>query len=206
MSYVDMERLLEERFIRGLRRVFEFDDQFRYNVNDKATHVVISPDYPKGEVEQPFKTPQILVSGITFNVQTQTGLSNNLHEDVEHAGIKNYAQRHFFRTPFSANFICLGEYDISRNLANRVFYYMGFRAYDYFSSALNLNIEHVAKGATGPRDQYAESIFQTPVSIQGFTAISKVQTPFNYLDGNVSKPIDRLGQSFIDISVTKDIE
>lgn len=200
-----MEKLLEERFIRGLRRVFEFDDQFRYNVNDKATRIVIAPDYPKGEVEQPFKTPQILVSGISFNVQTQMGLSNNLQEDVAHAGITNYAQRHFFRTPFSANFICLGEYDISRNLANRVFYYISFRAYDYFSSALNLNIENVAKGTTDPRDQYPEPIFQTPVSIQGFTAISKVQTPFNYLDGGVSKPIDRLGETFVDIKIEKDI-
>ena len=49
----DIEYELEKKFIKGLRAIFENDDDFRYNENDKESGVIITTDYP--EKDAPLK-------------------------------------------------------------------------------------------------------------------------------------------------------
>lgn len=193
-EFTDIEREIEARWILGLRRVFEFDTQFKYNKIDSKTKIIISPDFPEKDAQ--FKIPQIVVTGIAFQNNTQMTFGNNFFSDIPRNGIVNYASASFAQIPYSATLICIGEYDISRNLANRAFFYTNFRAYEYLSDSLRLNIQGVSKGPSSPKEQYPEHIFQTPVSVQGSMNIEVVRTPFNYLQGNESLPVDKKGQSF----------
>lgn len=202
MPYVDIEREIEAKIIRGLRRIFEFDDEFRYNVNDEETGVIITPDFPSPET--PFKSPHIVVTNIGFQHNTEVTFNNNFYKDYAAYGIQNYGSQHIAQLPYSVSIICLGEYDISRNLANRLFYYVSFRAYEYLNVNLKLNIRNVGKTPTSPKEQYPEKTFQTAIDIQGITMYMVSKTPFNYLKGNKSVPMDRLGKPFDEANVDID--
>jgi len=193
----DIEREIEAKLIRGFRRIFEFDDQFRYNTNMGETGVVITPSFP--DKEFPFKVPHIVIAEIGFDYNPEFSLSNNFYSDLAHNGIMNYGTQHVSTIPYSASLICLAEYDMSRNLANRAFYYASFRAYEYLSNILKLNLKGISKSPTSMREQYPEKIFQTAVNIRGVANYMVTKTPFNYLTANESSSIDRLGEKFNDI-------
>ncbi|MDF2841738.1 MAG: hypothetical protein K0R00_164 [Herbinix sp.] len=202
MSYTDIERDLEARYVKGLKRIFEFDNEFMYNNSDSQTKLVVTTEFPSEE--QPFRTPHIVVSGIGFQNDTGFGFNNNFYRDVAMNGIQNYSSLYMSQVPYSISLICLGRDDISRNLANRVFYYLNYRAFKYMSDSLMLNIRGVAKNPSSPKEQYPEKIFQTPILVQGSLTLQVEETPFDYLEGNVSKPINKLGKAFTSIRVSVD--
>lgn len=194
MAYTDIEREIEARYIKGLRRVFEFEDDFRYNKNESETGVIISSEFPAKDCS--FKIPHMVVSGISYQSDLQNTLNHNFHSDIRHNGIVNYAQESVHMLPYSLNIVCLGEYDVSRNLANRLAYLINFRAFHYLSEQLGLRIRNTSKGQFSPKEQYPEKVFQTPFGIQGMMVLSVVETPFNYLENNQSVPIDKKGETF----------
>jgi len=106
--------------------------------------------------------------------------------------------------PYSVSLICLGQYDVSRNLANRLAYYVDFEAYEYLSDNLMLNIRNITKSPSSVKEQYPEKIFQTPVTVQGILNLAVNKTPFNYLENNRSQPINKLGKTFTKVKVSVD--
>jgi hypothetical protein len=201
MGFIDIEYEIEKRYIAGLRRIFEFDEEFMYNDSDNKTRVIITPDFP--ETDNSFKTPHIVVTGIAYQTETESTFGNNFFRDVALSGIRNYATEHTFQIPYSVSLVCMGEGDISRNLANKLFYYVSFHAYDFLSGNCQLNFRNVGKGPSGPKEQYPEKIFQTPITVQGMMAISAVKTPFNYLVGN-PPPVDQAGKPFTAVNISVD--
>lgn len=208
MNFIDIERELERRIIIGLRKVFEvfeFSGEFRYNNDDEITRIIITPDFPVSEIA--FKTPHIVVTNIRYQINNQATLQNNFYQDVSRANIHNYESEHIVMIPFLSSMLCMGEYDVSRNLANRLFYYISFQAYDYFSLLLKLNLSNLSKESTAPAAQYPEKIFQTPVNLQGTLSLSYDKKPLFYLDkDNISKPVDRLGDSIQKVNIKSVLE
>lgn len=202
MSFTDIEKELEARFIKGLRRIFEFDNEFMYNVSNEETKIIITPDFP--DIDKPFKIPHIVVTGIAYQTNAQFGFNNNFFQNVPYNNIRNYAKENVFDAQYSVSLVCLGEYDVSRNLANRGIYYIMFHAYDYLSGNLKLNIQNATKSPTSLKEPYPEKVFQTPISVQGVMTLGVVKTPFNYMEGGKSLPIDKSGKTFTAVKVTVD--
>jgi hypothetical protein len=202
MAFTDIEREIEARYVRGVRRIFEFDDEFMYNVSDEISRVIITTDFPNPDT--PFKTPHIVITGIGYQNESQYGFSNNFNQNFAVNGIRNYGSEYVAQIPYSVSLICLGQYDVSRNLANRLAYYVDFEAYEYLSDNLMLNIRNITKSPSSVKEQYPEKIFQTPVTVQGILNLAVNKTPFNYLENNRSQPINKLGKTFTKVKVSVD--
>lgn len=152
MSPFDIEYELEKRFKKGLEAIFEKDDEFGYNSIDKETKVIITTDYPSPDT--PFKTPHIVITGESHDINTQTTFGNNFFRDVKYNGMINGSRQFANVIPYSISLVCLGQWSLSKDLANRVAGYVSAAAYDYLSNTLNLHIQRVVKGATSPQSQY----------------------------------------------------
>lgn len=158
MACIDIEYELEKMFISSLRGIFEFDDKFIYNRDEKLTGVVVTTDYP--EVDVPGKVPHLIITSIAYDVNMEAAFSRNFFGNVPNG--QSYAQV----VPYSLTIMCLAELYESKDLANKVVNYVTFQASDVFDD-LNLGIAHVSKGVSTPQRQYPEKVFGTPVSITG---------------------------------------
>lgn len=164
-NVADIEYEIEKRFVLSLRKIFEFDDRFIYNKDEKITKIVITSEYP--EKDAPLKTPHIVVAGISYQFDMQRTFYGNYNDlELDSSGKIVIGENFVNVVPYSLSIICLGELFSSKDLANKVVNYITLAARDVFDG-LNLNIASVGKGASGARSQQPEKIFETNVSVQG---------------------------------------
>lgn len=157
---------LEKRLIKGLKAVFEKDEDFNYNVNRNDTGVVITGDYPDDE-NAPLQKPHIIVTSISISDNAQNTFTNNFMRDIKYDGMKNAVQEYAFILPYSVTILCSGDHSTSKDLASILREYLSCSAYGYLSETLGLNMTHIQKGGSNPSKQYPQTIFDTPISIQG---------------------------------------
>lgn len=161
----DPEKVIEAKYVTALRAIFEYDDKFVYNENDELTKVIISPEYP--DKEATLKTPQLVVTNIAYQYNRQTSFFGNLNRDLyDPITGRPIGQEYVNVIPYSLSCICLAEFFISKDLANRVMNYVTFIASEVFDGLL-LHISNVAKSPTVAQQQWPERMFETTVSIQG---------------------------------------
>ena len=173
VNLLDIERKIEARFVRGLRAIFEIDDIFGYNEDDTQTKVIISSDFP--EKSATLKTPQIVVSNIGFQFNMNNSFASNYYEDVVDSSGVIVGEKYVNVVPYSLGIMCLGEFYISKDLANRVASYITFTAKEVFDVFM-LNIQNVNKSPSSPKKQYGEHIFETAISVQGYVNWSGTKT------------------------------
>lgn len=162
----DPEYLLERNFVKGFRAVFEKDNRFVYNKNQKLTEVCITTDFPD-DMDAPLKTPHIVVSNVTFQSNPQNTFGYNFYKDVPYKGMVNGAQEYAQIIPYGVSIICFGSRNGSKDLAARVNWWLSFGATQYFSETLGLQINSIQKGSSNLSKQYGEKVFETPVHVQG---------------------------------------
>lgn len=196
MEAFDPEYEIESRIVRGFRAVFEKDSRFVYNKEQKDTELIITIDYPD-DLEQPLKTPHMIVSNINLQTNLHTSFGYNFYKDVAHKGIKNGVQQYAYIIPYSATIICAGGQNVSKDLANRVHWYLSFAASAYFSEKLDLQIQEVTKGNTAPSKQHPEKLFETPVSIRGTLYWIGSKRPESvYAWNDIDKPLTNIKIKF----------
>ncbi|MCX8074095.1 MAG: hypothetical protein N2749_00715 [Clostridia bacterium] len=186
---VDIEYELEKKFVKGLRAIFENDTDFSYNDNDIDTRIIITTEYPEKDI--PSKTPHIIVTNIAYQINTQSFIGNNFYRDINYMGMKNGAQEYANVIPYSLSLICLAEWALSKDLANRLVQYIGFVAHDYLSEDLGLHVDSVSKNPTSPYNQYPEKLFQTTLSVQGHYYWTGAKTLNGILTG-IDKPVKNI--------------
>ena len=193
----NIEYEIEKRLIKGFKAVFEKDKDFNYNVDRNETGVVITGDYPDDE-QAPLQKPHIVVNSISLSDNTQNMFTNNFMRDIKYDGMKNAVQEYAFIIPYSATILCSGDHSVSKDLASVLREYIAFSAYGYLSETLGLNISNIQKGSASPSKQYPQTIFDTPISIQGtFYHIGR-KKPDGFLAG-IDTPIKDIIQHDINI-------
>lgn len=193
----NIEYEIEKRLIKGLKAVFEKDVDFNYNVNRDETGVVITGDYPEDE-HAPLQKPHIVISSISLSDNTQNTFTNNFMRDIKYNNMRNAVQEYAFIIPYSATILCSGDHSVSKDLASVLREYIAFSAYGYLSETLGLNISSIQKGSASPSKQYPQTIFDTPISIQGtFYHIAR-KKPDGFLAG-IDTPIKDIIEYDIDI-------
>ena len=193
MDILDIEYELEKKYVKGLKAIFENDTDFSYNSNDEVTKVIITTDYPESDI--PFKTPHLVITGIAYQLNPQNTFSNNFYRDLNYNGMVNGAQEFANIIPYSLNFICLGEWSLSKDLANRLIQYLSFIAYTYFSDVLGIQMMSISKGPTAPQAQYPEKIFETVIAVQGNMNWTAAKTPDGFLAG-IDTPVTDINLKF----------
>lgn len=190
---------IEKRLIKGLKAVFEKDEDFNYNVNRAETGVVITGDYPDDE-HAPLQKPHIVISSVSLSDNTQNTFTNNFVRDVQYDGVRNAVQEYAFIIPYSVTILCSGDHSTSKDLASVLREYLAFAAYGYLSESLGLNISSIQKGNASPSKQYPQLIFDTPISIQGtFYHIGRKKA--DGLLAGIDTPIKDIIQSDIEINM-----
>lgn len=164
----DLEYNLEKNYILGLRSTLMEDEDFTYNVDPVQSKVIITTDYPDKEME--FKTPQIVVTGISYSI-SDTSLSNNytnaIIKEVDGERV-NVGERYVTVVPYGMSLICFASNSsLSKDLANKLVNLLKFEACDFFNHELNLNIKSISKGTTSMYNSKPNQTFMTPVSING---------------------------------------
>ena len=162
---VDIEKELERKVISALRSMFFINQKFKYNNEDSATRLIISPEYPNKTAAD--KTPHLIMSDISFSYNCSNSLGQNLYQDLYDPVTKKISGKTYANViPFSFNLVCLAERYLSRDLANFVVNYLGIAFKDIMYS-IGVNIMNISKSPTRATKQYSEKIFETDVSIQG---------------------------------------
>jgi hypothetical protein len=165
LNVIDIEKDIEKRFVYGLRAIFEIDDFFIYNEDDTKTKVMITPEYP--EKGSSFYTPHIVVTNISYQYNMQSSFRDNYYYDLADTNGVHIGEAHANLVPYTLNLICLAEFYVSKDLANKVLNYMGYVAREVFDK-MNLNIQTLSKSPTVAQQQWAEHIFETQVAVQGY--------------------------------------
>lgn len=165
-NFFDVEYEIESRLIRGFRAIFEKDEEFVYNKNQKESDLLITTDYPDN-LDVLEKKPHIVISGVTFQSNPQNSFSYNFYKDVDYKGMTNGAQKYAYVVPYSVNIVCSGQQNTSKDLSSRVHWYLAFAATQYLSETLNLQISNISKGSASPSKQYPEKIWDTPIQLTG---------------------------------------
>jgi hypothetical protein len=164
LNLINLEKEIEKRFVIGLRAIFENDSYFIYNEDDETTKVIITPEYPDKDIV--LKTPHLIVTNISYNMDTQTSFYNNFYDTAYDKNGFEIGKKFATVIPYNANILCLAEYYLSKDLANKVVDYAGFSAREVFDY-MGLNVKNLSKSPTGAQQQFPEKIFETAVSIQG---------------------------------------
>lgn len=188
----NIEYELEEKLIKGLRQVFATDDDFRYNKDRQQTKVLITSEFPDKEVVG--KVPHILITGISMQTQADSSFTNGYLADITYNNMLNGAQCHVNFIPYSLQILCLGEWDTSKDLGARVFEYIRFVAYEYFSVHLELNMSNISKSPTSPTKQYPEKVFQTSINVSGTLYWAGARTPS--VLNNIDTPLTNINIKF----------
>lgn len=193
----NIEYEIEKRLIKGLKAVFEKDENFNYNIDRDEAGVVITGDYPEDE-NAPLQKPHIVISSISLSDTTQNMFANNFMRDIAYDGMRNAVQEYAFVIPYSVTILCSGDHSVSKDLASTLREYMAFSAFGYLSETLGLNISSIQKGGAAPSKQYPQTIFDTPISIQGtFYHIGR-KKPDGFLAG-IDTPIRNIIHNDINI-------
>ena len=161
---IDIEREIEAKYVIALRTIFEFDNKFIYNKDDKLTKVLITAEYP--DKQAVLKTPHIVIAGISYQFDTENAFYKNYARNVFDENGRCIGSVSVNVVPYNANIICVGEQYLSKDLANKVVNYLVIAAKEIFEG-LHLNIRSVSKGQTGPYRQYPDKAFETSIAIQG---------------------------------------
>lgn len=192
----DIEFCIDRNIIKGLKSVFEKDTRFVYNDNYKETGVIITTDYPD-DIGRVNGIPHIILSSVNYMTNMQQTFGYNYAGDMAWKNMKNGANKHFFICPYSAVLICSGDKDVSKDLANRLHWYLSFGATDYFSEKLGLHLQSVSKGVTAPSRQYPTKVFDSTIQISGnFTWISAKGPEEGDVLFDIDKPVRRIKLKF----------
>lgn len=173
LNIVDIERRIEKKFVIGLRAIFEMDDSFIYNEDDTLTKIMITPEYP--EKGASFYTPHLVVTNISYQFNLQNSFYGNYLDDIINNDGVHIGAKSANIVPYSLNVICLAEYYVSKDLANKVVNYMAYVAREVFNR-MSLNIQTVSKSPTIAQQQWAEHIFETNVTVNGYVQWSGTKT------------------------------
>lgn len=165
IDVVDIERDIEGRFVTGLRAIFEMDSSFVYNEDDTKTKIMITPEYP--EKGSSFYTPHLVVTNISYQFNRQNSFFKNYHQDIINDDGIYIGTKSANIVPYSLNVICLAEYFVSKDLANKTVNYISYAASEVFD-IMGLNIQNVSKSPTAAQQQWAEHIFDTNVTVNGY--------------------------------------
>lgn len=195
-KYFDPEYEIERRIVKGLRAVFEKDDRFVYNKNEKESEINITIDYPDNS-DIPLKVPHAILTNISLQTSLHNTFGYNFFRDVSWKGMKNGAQQYAYVIPYSANILCTGDQNTSKDLASRIHWYLSFAAASYFSESLDLQLQEVTKGNSSPSKQFPQKIFDTPISIRGtlYWIGTKGPEEANALD-DIDKPLTNIKIKF----------
>lgn len=195
-EFFDPEYEIERRIVKGLRTVFEKDDRFVYNKSQKDSGLAITIDYPD-DAEAPLKIPHAILSNVSLQTNLHNSFGYNFYKDVTWRGMKNGAQQYAYVIPYSATILCTGEQNISKDLANRLHWYMTFAAAAYFSESLDLQIQEVTKGNSSPSKQFPQKIFDTPISLRGTLYWIGTKGPEDiYAWDDIDKPLTNINIKF----------
>lgn len=173
LTKLNLEKKIVEKYVLGLRAIFESDDTFSYNDNDSITNLMITPEYPKKDAT--FKTPHMVVTNVSYSHNRSSTFNHNYSRDIVNGQGVHVGREYVNTIPYSLNIPCLGEYFTSKDLANTLMAYLSFDASEIFDW-LKLNIQNVSKSPTSPQKQYAEPIFETIVSVQGYLEFTGTKT------------------------------
>lgn len=165
-QFFDVEYEIEKRFMLGFKSIFEKDKRFSYNKNQKETGLVISLEYPDN-LDTPLKVPHLIISNVSFQGNLHNTLGYNFAGDTTWNGMVNGAQKYAYTFPYSATMLCVGPQSVSKDLANKLAWYLMYGSVGYLSEGLDLQFQNVSKGACSPSKQYPDKLFNTPVQVQG---------------------------------------
>jgi len=164
LNLIDIEQQIEARYVKAFKAIFEKDDTFVYNEDDKLTKLIITPEFP--EKDATLKTPHLVVTNITYNFNCETSFYSNYYMDIFDDEGRQIGKRYLNIIPYSLGLVCLSEYFVSKDLANRALSYLTFTAKELFDS-IYIKVGSVSKNPTSPHRQYPEHIFETTLSVQG---------------------------------------
>jgi hypothetical protein len=125
---------------------------------------MITPEYPEKNVS--FYTPHLVITNISYQFNRQNSFFTNYHEDIIDDNGVYVGVRNANVVPYSLNIICLAEYYISKDLANKTLNYISYVASEVFD-ILGLNIQTVSKSPTVAQQQWAEHMFNTNINVNG---------------------------------------
>ena len=193
-EFLDAEYEIESRLVRGLRAIFEKDEKFVYNKNQKESQLLITIDYPDSS-EAVEKVPHIIISHITLQNNPQTTFGYNFYKDVEYNGIKNGAQQYAYVIPYSVTLTSSGQQNTSKDLASRLHWYLTFAGINYLSEKLGLQISNISKGDATPSRQYPDKIWDTPIQLSGTLYWIGTKGPEDALY-DIDKPLTKVNIKF----------
>jgi hypothetical protein len=134
---------------------------------------MITPEYP--EKGASFYTPHLVVTNISYQFNLQNSFFGNYYDDIiEETGV-HVGTESANIVPYSLNIICLAEYYVSKDLANKVLNYIAYVARRVFDKML-LNVQTVSKSPTVAQQQWAEHIFETNITVNGYVQWSGTKT------------------------------
>lgn len=165
-EFFDPEYEIEKRLIKGFRSIFEKDGRFIYNKDNKITKLLITTDYPDNLEKLGFM-PHIVVSNINLQNNLHNSFGYNFYRESDHKGFKDLVEQYAYIIQYSVTVICTAPKNISKDLANRLSWYISFAASKYLSEDLGLQISNISKGTSSPSKQFPEKVFDTPIQITG---------------------------------------
>lgn len=193
-NYYNIEYEIEKKFIKGFRAVFEKDDEFKFDLDEKLNQIKVTTDYPEDE-NAPCKIPHIVITDIAYQLNVQNFFGYNFYSDKSANGMDNGSQQYAQVIPYSATIVCTGGKSISKDLANKVQWYLSFAAAHYFNEELGLSLLNISKSRTSPSKQFPEKVFDTPISISGTLYWLGVKGPENVL-GDIDQPLHDINIKF----------
>lgn len=173
---------LKRLHISTLRELFALDTDFPYNkVDVNKSSILINSKYaePKDLENQ---KPQIIVSAASYSSATDL-LSNNFYEEIAPNVVKNdvIATKKFTKLvtyQLKADVLSPVKAE-SERIADKVFNILNHE-YVGLWDALKINIRQVSVSESGPRNQYPQYSFISPVFAQGdFRFIWTMGVPIN---------------------------
>lgn len=157
---IDIEYHIEGALTKGLRAVFLYEDEFKYDDDDKETKVFISPAYPRKDED--FKIAQICIVNVSYQLSENSLFANYYGDIVRDGAVVGY--RYATHVPYSVQVVCVAQSSSeSKDLSNKVLDHIMFSSREIFSDLLRLNIKDAQKSSGGfekyvPQDQFTSTI------------------------------------------------
>lgn len=182
MSSLYVTDYLKRLHISTLRELFALDMDFPYNKIDiSKSSVLINSKYTEpSDLEN--RMPQIIVSATSYSSATDL-LANNFYEEVAPNQVKNDAivTKRFTKLvtyQLKADILSPVKAECER-LTDKVFNIFNHECVGLWD-ALKVNIRQVSAGEAGPRSQYPQYSFTSPIFVQGdFRFIWTMGVPIN---------------------------
>lgn len=192
-EFFDAEYEIEKRFVKGLRSIFEKDGRFLYNKDIKDTKLLITTDYPDNLEKLGF-IPHIIVSNVTLQNNLHNSFGYNFYRQSDHKNLKANVQEYAYIIQYSVVLQCTAAKNTSKDLANRLAWYITFAASKYLSEDLGLQISNISKSSASPSRQHPEKIFDTPIQVTG--TLYWVGSKLHEGISNIDKPLKNVNIRF----------